>query len=42
MDQYDRPQKQQFWKDKVRQTLLVYPNIFTSLQRGMWMLRKYV
>ena len=39
--QYDRARKQQFWKDKVRQTLLVYPNIFTSPQRGMWMLKKY-
>lgn len=38
---YDRAQKQQFWKDKVRQTLQCYPNIFTNPQRGMWMLKKY-
>lgn len=39
--QYDRAQKQQFWKDKVRQTLLIYPKIFTSPRRGMWVLKKY-
>lgn len=38
---YERAQHQQFWKDKVRQTLHCYPNIFASPQRGMWMLKKY-
>lgn len=38
---YERAQHQQFWKDKVRQTLQCYPSIFTSPQRGMWMLKKY-
>jgi len=38
---YDRAQHQQFWKDKVRQTLHCYPSIFTSPRRGMWMLKKY-
>ena len=38
---YQRAQHQQYWKDKVRQTLYCYPAIFTSPRRGMWMLRKY-
>lgn len=42
VSQYGRAQKQQFWKDKVRQTLQAHPNIFASPQRGMWALKKYI
>ena len=38
---YQRAQHQQYWRDKVRQTLYCYPAIFTSPRRGMWMLKKY-
>ncbi len=38
---YQRAKHQQYWQEKVRQTLRTYPNIFFSPRRGMWMLRKY-
>lgn len=38
---YQRAKHQQYWQEKVRQTLRTYPNVFFSPRRGMWMLRKY-
>ena len=38
---YKRTQHQQHWKDKVRQTLQCYPNIFCATGRGVWALKKY-
>ena len=38
---YERTLHQQFWKDKVRQTLYCYPAVFASPRRGLWMLKKY-
>ena len=36
---YKRAQHQQYWKDKVRQTLQYHPDIFYSPERGIWGLR---
>lgn len=38
---YKRTREQDHWRDKVRQTLQCYPNVFCSTDRGVWMLRKY-
>lgn len=38
---YKRAQHQQYWKDKVRQTLQCYPNTFYATGRGVWALKKY-
>jgi len=37
---YRRAQVQQFWKDKVRQTLQLHPNLFVNTRRGYWALTK--
>jgi len=37
---YRRAQLQQFWKDKVRQTLQRYPDLFVNTRRGYWALTK--
>lgn len=34
-----RAQHQQYWREKVRQTLSCHPNIFLSLSHGLWMLK---
>lgn len=39
---YRRAQIQQFWKDKVRQTLQRYPNLFVNTRRGYWTMTKNV
>ena len=39
--QHSRTSEQQYWKEKVRQTLQSYKNIFTSPKRGVWSLVKY-
>ena len=38
---YKRTREQQYWKDKVRQTLQYHPNLFSSPARGVWVLSKY-
>lgn len=38
---YKRTQTQQFWKDKVRQTLQYHPNLFVRNSRGVWSLARY-
>ncbi|MPM63738.1 hypothetical protein SDC9_110620 [bioreactor metagenome] len=40
LENYKRTREQQFWKDKVRQTLQYHPDIFYSLGRGVWGLKK--
>ena len=40
VDGYTRTQTNPHWKDKVRQTLQAYPELFCSTQRGVWGLRK--
>ena len=37
---YKRAQQQQYWKDKVRQTLQYHPNTFYSPSRGIWTLKR--
>lgn len=37
---YARTQSSAHWQDKVRQTLQYHPNLFCSVQRGVWALRK--
>jgi len=37
---YRRAQLQQFWKDKVPQTLQRYPDLFINTCRGYWALTK--
>jgi hypothetical protein len=39
--QHSRTLSQPYWKEKTRQTLQNYKNIFTSPKRGMWSLIKY-
>ena len=38
---YKRAQHQQYWKDKVRQTLQYHPDIFYSPERGVWALKQH-
>ena len=40
LENYKRTRDQQFWKDKVRQTLQYHPDIFFSPDRGKWALKK--
>ena len=40
VEKYRRAQTQRYWKDKVRQTLQMYPNLFCSSRRGSWALKK--
>lgn len=37
---YARTSTSQHWKDKVRQTLQLHPNLFQSDQRGVWAMRR--
>jgi hypothetical protein len=38
---YKRSQEQQYWKEKVRQTLQYHRNLFANPRRGFWSLVKY-
>jgi hypothetical protein len=38
---YRRAKEQQYWKEKVRQTLQYNPNLFSSPSRGIWALIKH-
>lgn len=40
IEPYKKAQKNQFWREKVRQTLQVYTNFFQSPKRGVWQLKK--
>lgn len=40
IEPYKKAQKNQFWREKVRQTLQVYTNYFQSPKRGVWQLKK--
>lgn len=42
IEPYKKAQKNQFWREKVRQTLQVYTNFFQSPKRGVWQLKKAV
>lgn len=37
---YHKAKKSKWWKEKVRQTLQYYPNIFSRIDRGLWSLRR--
>lgn len=37
---YKRAQTNKWWKEKVRQTLQIYPDTFEKTQRGVWQLRR--
>lgn len=39
---YKKARQNQWWKEKVRQTLQLYPDHFESTQRGMWQLKRAV
>lgn len=39
---YRRAQTQQHWKEKVRQTLQYYPDLFISTRRGFWALKRHI
>ena len=39
---YKKARQNQWWKEKVRQTLQLHPNDFESTQRGMWQLKRAV
>lgn len=41
VEKYQRAKSQQFWKEKIRQTLQYHTDIFSSPRRGIWMLSKY-
>lgn len=40
LENYKRTREQQFWKEKVRQTLQAYPALFFSPHRGAWALKR--
>ena len=40
VEQFRRAQTQQYWKEKVRQTLQYYPGLFSSPRRGVWALNR--
>lgn len=40
LENYKRTRDQQFWKDKVRQTLQYHPALFSSPRRGVWELKR--
>ena len=39
IEPYKKAQKNQYWREKIRQTLQLYKEYFQSPQRGMWCLR---
>lgn len=41
VEKYQRAKNQQFWKEKIRQTLQYHTDIFSSPRRGVWTLSKY-
>ena len=40
VEKYKRAQANQWWRDKVRQTLYIYPELFERTSRGVWRLRR--
>ena len=40
IEPYKKAQKNQYWREKIRQTLQLYKEYFQSPQRGMWCLRE--
>lgn len=40
IEQHKRAKENKWWREKVRQTLQIYPNVFQNTERGMWRLRK--
>lgn len=42
IEPYKKARQNQWWKEKVRQTLQLYPDHFESTQRGMWQLKRAV
>lgn len=42
IEPYKKARQNQWWKEKVRQTLQLYPEHFESTQRGMWQLKRAV
>ena len=42
IEPYKKARQNQWWKEKVRQTLQLYPEHFESTQRGMWQLKRVV
>lgn len=42
IEPYKKARQNQWWKEKVRQTLQLYPDYFESTQRGMWQLKRAV
>jgi hypothetical protein len=41
VEPHKRAQTQRHWKEKIRQTLQYYPELFISTRRGVWSLQKY-
>lgn len=42
IEPYKKARRNQWWKEKVRQTLQLYPEHFESTQRGIWQLKRAV
>lgn len=42
IEPYKKARQNQWWKEKVRQTLQLHPEHFESTQRGMWQLKRAV
>jgi hypothetical protein len=42
LENYKRTREQRHWRDKVRQTLQMYPAVFSSPARGVWTLKKHI
>lgn len=42
IEPYKKARQNQWWKEKVRQTLQLHPDHFESTQRGMWQLKRAV
>lgn len=40
IEPYKKAKKNQWWREKVRQTLQLHPDQFESTQRGMWQLKR--
>ena len=40
IEPYKKAKENQFWREKIRQTLQIYKEYFQSTQRGMWRLKK--
>lgn len=42
IEPYKKARRNQWWKEKVRQTLQLHPEQFESTQRGMWQLKRAI